>query len=167
MRLVADLGLHLLACLVVEVDDDLAVISSLALLMILKVGPLSPIFLSHVTSIIRDLPFALQASSKVPLPVEPSGQGWTGFLSGALATGAVEVTGGVEATGAGALTAGAGGFVSSFSQEMRHNAIAAAPNVPTFHLVLDMVTSVTLGYASPAGWPGRRYPKQRAIATAS
>src|SRR6185503_15890772 len=121
--------------------------------MILKVGPLSPIFLSHETSIIRVLPVALHMSSKVPLPVEPEGHGWTGFLSGALATGAADATGGAETIAAG-VALGAAGFGSSFSQAVRHTAKAAAPNLPTIHRVLDMVISVSCGCASVLRRPG-------------
>src|SRR5262245_19634853 len=109
--------------------------------MILKVGPFSSIFLFHVTSIIRDLPVALHRSSKVPFPADLSGQGWTGFRSGAEATGAGEAMGGVETTGGG-VALGADGFGSSLSQATRHAAKAAAPKIPVIQRWFDMLTSV-------------------------
>src|SRR5690349_20039512 len=88
---------------------------------------------------IRFLPLALQGSSKVPAPDEPSGHGWLGFFTAALATGAALGAGGGADTTAG-VALGAAAFSGSFSQPTNPNASTAA-NVPIILPVLDMVTS--------------------------
>jgi len=94
---------------------------------------------------IRVFPLALQGSSKVPTPVDLSGQGRLGFFSAAVAAGALEAEALALATaGAGggllALALGAAFFGASFSHAMIPIAKTAVRNIDRVSRVLKVVS---------------------------